>query len=181
MSFKYTSTHGLNRGAACILPMMISSSTEEIDQAMEKWVDPCNNFVFADINGDIGYLNRGRVPIRSMANAWLPVPGWTDEFEWKGDIPFNELARLSNPDAGYIVTANNRIVQSDYPYYIALSFAPEYRARRILDRVKELKDATIQDMMSIHSEIISIPAQTYLPLLLDMKIEDTFAIRARRR
>ena len=181
LSFKYTSTHGLNRGVECILPMMSSSSTEEIDQAMEKWVDPCNNFVFADINGDIGYLNRGRVPIRPMANAWLPVPGWTDEFEWKGDIPFSELARLSNPDTGYIVTANNRIVQSDYPYYIALSFAPEYRARRILDRVKELKDATIQDMMSIHSEMVSIPAQTYVPLLLEAKIEDSFSIRARKR
>jgi len=50
------------------------------------------------------------------------VPGWTGEYEWDGFVPFEELARIRNPDTGYIVTANNRIVGEDYPHYINLSF-----------------------------------------------------------
>ena len=98
-------------------------------------------------------------------NGWLPVPGWSGEYEWDGFVPFEELVRSKNPDTGYIVTANNRIAPDDYPHYIALHFAPEYRARRIKDRVEPLHEATVEDMASIHAEITSIPARTYAKLL----------------
>ena len=165
VAFKYTATSGTNRFSEAILPMLRSTSADELDESMRPWVDPCNNFVFADVHGNIGYLNRGRVPIRSMANAWLPVPGWTGQHEWDGDIPFEELARIRNPDTGLIVTANNRIVGQDYPYHISLDYAPEHRARRILGRLSDLRNATVEDMASVHSEKVSIPAQTYSRLL----------------
>ena len=135
-----------------MLKMLYASSADELDESMRTWVDPCNNFVFGDIHGDIGYLNRGQLPVRSMANAWLPVPGWTGEHDWRGTVPFDELARSRNPETGFIVTANNRIVGQEYPrYYIALDFFPDYRARRIVDRLKVLTGATVEDMASIHS------------------------------
>ena len=168
LAFKYTATAAPNLGFECLRRMLYAQNADELDESMRDWVDPCNNFVFADVDGDIGYLNRGQVPIRSIANAWLPVPGWTGEHEWEGMIPFEDLARIRNPKDGLIVTANNRIVGEDYPYHIALSFAPDYRARRILDRLRGLHKATVEDMAAIHSEIVSIPAQVYSEFLANL-------------
>ena len=77
-----------------------------MDIAMKNWVDPCNNFVFADTKGSIQYLNRGKIPVRPKENVWLPVPGWTGENEWDGYIPHNDLPRITNPSSGFIITAN---------------------------------------------------------------------------
>ena len=151
---KQTSTAGPNAWAECLPPMLRSRSVDDMDEAMRGWVDPCNNFVFADVDGDVEYLNRGRLPVRPALNGWLPVPGWSGEYEWDGFVPFEELVRSKNPDTGYIVTANNRIAPDDYPHYIALHYAPEYRARRIKDRVEKLDAATVEDMAGIHAEII---------------------------
>ena len=181
VAFKYTTTSGPNKGFQCLPRMLKVTSVDEIDESMRDWVDPSNNFLFADVHGNIGYLNRGRLPIRSKANAWLPVPGWTSEYEWRGFVPFEELVRLRNPDAGYIVTANNRIVNDDYPHYIALDFAPEFRARRITDRLKGLDKATVQDMVSIHAEKVSVPGKTYARLLSQVQPLDDFSVQAQQR
>jgi len=178
LAFKYTATAAPNSGFECFLPMLRASSADELDASMEKWVDPCNNFVFADVYGDIGYLNRGVVPIRSMANAWLPVPGWTGEHEWQGNIPFDHLARMRNPDAGFIVTANNRIIGDDYPYYIGLNYVPEYRARRIYERLKDMTAATVKDMGSVHMERISIPGRILTERLSEIEPADDFGAQA---
>jgi penicillin G amidase len=137
--------------------------------------------VFADVHGNIGYLNRGKVPIRSIANAWLPVPGWTGEYEWQDDIPFEAVARLHNPDTGFIVTANNRIVGHDYPYYLSLDNAPEYHARRILHRLKPLTQATVEDMRAIHAERVSIPAQVYMRWVAEIEPQDALSASAKER
>ena len=179
ISFRYTATAEPNHGSESILQMLKVTSADELDESMRAWVDPCNSFLYADVHGDIGYLNRGKVPIRSMANAWLPAPGWTGEHEWRGYIPFEELARSRNPDTGYIVTANNCIVGHDYPYYIALDFAPEYRARRITERLKPMRNATVEDMAAVHADRVSIPARTYVRLITHVETEDEFSARAK--
>ena len=181
LAFKYTATAEPNPGAQATLEMLTATRADELDESMRAWVDPCNNFLFADVHGDIGYLNRGRVPIRSMANAWLPVPGWTGEHEWQGHIPFEELARSRNPDTGYIVTANNRIVGAEYPYFIALDFAPEYRARRVTERVKTMTRATVEDMAGVHADRTSIPAQTYARLLAGVEPLDEYSAKAQAK
>jgi len=158
LAFRYTATAAPYLGFECLLPMMKASSVDELNEAMRRWVDPGNNLVSADVQGNIAYLNRGQVPLRPLANAWLPVPGWTGEHEWQGNIPFEALPRLRNPSAGFIVSANNRIPDQDYPYYIALSYAPESRARRIYQRLSNLTGATGKDMRSIHGDSLSIPA-----------------------
>jgi penicillin amidase len=178
IAFKYTATAAPNRGFQCLLPMLQATSVEAMDEAMRDWVDPCNNLLCVDVHGNIAYLNRGQVPLRPLANAWLPVPGWSGEYEWQGYIPFEELARVRNPDPGYIVTANNRIAGQDYPYYIALDFAPDYRARRIMARLQPMQQATVADMAAVHAERLSIPAQVYVKLLAQVTPLDTWSARA---
>ncbi len=178
IAFKYTATAFPYVGFDCLLPMMKAASVDEMDAAMKKWIDPCNNYLFTDTNGDIAYLHRGRVPIRSMANAWLPVPGWTGDYEWQGDIPFEDMSRIRNPETGFIVTANNRIAGKDYPYYIALNYVPEFRARRIWNRLADMPAATAEMMQAVHGDCISIPAGVLSKLIADIEPTDDFHARA---
>jgi len=178
LAFAYTATAFPYRGFECLLPMMKAASVDELNESMRRWVDPCNNLVSADVHGNIAYLHRGQVPIRSMSNAWLPVPGWSGEHEWQGSIPFEKLSRLRNPSTGFIVSANNRIPDEKYPYYIALSYGPEYRARRIYERLGNLAGATVEDMRSIHGDSLSIPAQVFIKLIAAAKPADEWSARA---
>ena len=178
IAFRYTQTAEPNRTAEALLMMMRARSATELDASMEEWVDPVNNFLFADVDGNIGYLTRGKVPIRTRSNGWLPVPGWTGEHEWRGYIPFDEMPRSHNPEQNYIVTANQRVVGRDYPYYIALDHSPEFRAKRISVRLGELDSATAEDMERVHAERTSIPARHYLPKLTALTPADDMGKQA---
>ena len=179
IAFKYTATDGPNRGLEALLLQLRSRSVDEMDEAMRGWVDPCNNYVFGDVDGEVAYLTRGKVPVRSMANAWLPVPGWTGDHEWEGFIPFEEMPRIRNPKNGFIVTANNKQVDDDYPYYISVQYATEHRARRIYDRLKEMPNATVEDMGDVHAERVSIPGLAYRKLLAEVEPADELSTEAR--
>ena len=176
LALKYTALEQPNTWADSLLTMMTAGSAAAMDEAMRPWVDPVNSFVFADVHGEIRYLMRGKVPQRSSANRWLPVPGWTGEHEWGGCIPFEELPRAKSPDTDYIVTANNRIAGSDYPYYIAFDYAPGFRAERITTRLMEMeKGVSPEDAPSIQAERKSIPAMEYLNALKDVEPLDSIS------
>ena len=165
LALKYTATDGPKPWPDIIPTMLRASDSDELAESMRGWVDPANNFVFADVDGNIGYLSRGEIPIRSGQNARLPVPGWKEEYEWQGNIPFEEMPRSINPPEGYIVTANNKPVGDDYPYYISSEFTPGFRAERVREGLLALDKPTAADMAKVHSERISIPAQAYVKYL----------------
>lgn len=139
---------------------MKSQSADELEKAFDTWTDRVNNYPYADVHGNFGYLFKGRVPARTGANGWGPIPGWTGEYEWNGFIPNAELPRSKNPDCGWIVTCNQRVVDEDYEHYLTHLYGTDYRARRIRDRIEEISDrkATVADMSSIHADTVSIPA-----------------------
>ncbi len=180
LALRYSATDVPNPGFGTFLPMLRATSVDELDATMRDWVDPANNFVMADCQGTTGYLMRGRVPLRSRANGWLPVPGWTGEHEWDGDIPFAELPRVRNPQTGWIVTANNRIVDDAYPHYVALDWAPPTRAQRIISRVQDLTGATVADMAAIHAERVSLPSRVFVAQLDQIAPRDERAAEAKR-
>jgi penicillin amidase len=180
LALRYTATDLPNRGFQTFLPMLRATSVDELDATMRDWVDPGNNFMMADRHGTIGYVMRGRVPIRSRANGWLSVPGWTGEHEWEGDIPFEALPRVRNPETGWIATANNRIVDDSYPYYVALDWAPPSRAQRVIARVQDLTGATVADMAAIHAERVSLPSRIFVAALAGIAPSDQRAAEAKR-
>ena len=179
LAFRYTATAEPNTWAEALLTMLRVKSADDLEGAMLPWVDPCNNLLFADVQGNIGYRTRGQLPTRSGANAWLPVPGWTGEHEWTGVVPFQEMPRVRNPETGYIVTANNRVVGEEYPHYIALEYAPGFRARRITDRLLALDKARVEDMAPIHGDKTSIPAQAFARLLQRVNPLDEASAKAK--
>ena len=148
---------------------------------MRAWVEPVNNLVFADVDGHIGYRARGHVPLRSMANAWVPVPGWTGEHEWRGMIPFEEMPVLRDPDAGFVATANGPIAGASYPHYIGLDYAPSFRTRRVVARIEALEKATVDDMAAIHADRVCIPARELVGLLGRLRVSAAAEPASRRR
>jgi penicillin amidase len=128
---------------------------------------PSLNFVYADSAGNIGYTLAGKIPKRPNAPTLLPVDGWDETSDWQGFIPFDELPRLFNPPSGVIATANNRIADDAYPYYLAHFFEPPHRVRRIHDRLNAQAKLTRTDMKNIQLDDFSLHALELIEALRD--------------
>jgi penicillin amidase len=99
--------------------------------ALSHHVAPTLNFMYSDTEGNIGYLGAGKIPVRIKGKGQTPVIGGASDYQWRGYIPFSELPQSYNPDKGYIISANNKVVGEDYPYHISFDWAPPARAQRI--------------------------------------------------
>ncbi|MGQ0545255.1 MAG: penicillin acylase family protein [Betaproteobacteria bacterium] len=102
--------------------------------ALHDFHAPQQNVTYADLEGNIGFVAAGRVPMRKPGNdrmGLVPAPGWDSRYDWAGYIPFDELPRLYNPGDGVIVTANHKITPPGYPHHITFEWQPPYRASRI--------------------------------------------------
>jgi len=137
---------------------------------MRSWVEPANNLIAADTDGSIGYLTRGRIPIRSRPEAaWGPVPAGDPGFGWRGFVAFADMPRLQNPDGGFLFSANNRILAAADGPYLSLDTAAPWRARRIVDTIAGLAEATVDDMAALHRDVVSLPARRLTRLLGDWR------------
>ena len=146
-----------------------ATNWEEFREAMREWDVPPQNVIYADKEGNIGYIMAGAIPVRARGQGLLPSPGWTGEYEWVGFIPFDELPQTYNPEQHFIVTANNRVVDDNYPYYITNEWLNGYRAQRIRDLLlaKSGKGKlSLSDMAAIQADQYSIPASHIVPHLL---------------
>ncbi|RLC87289.1 MAG: penicillin acylase family protein [Chloroflexi bacterium] len=145
---------------------------EEFRDALRYWDVPSQNFVYADVDGNIGYQAPGRIPIRASGDGSMPVPGWTGEYEWVDYIPFDELPRAFNPPEGYIVTANNAVVEPDYPYFLSMDWAPGYRARRIVELIEADPSLSLADMQAIQGDSSPAWAREIMPYLRSLSGDD---------
>jgi penicillin amidase len=134
----------------------------EFQTALKLYTAPMQNMVYADVDGHIGYTAAGRVPLRQSGDGSLPYDGSTDAGEWTGFIPFEKLPRLFDPPSGIIVTANQRVVGNDYPYFLTHEWAAPYRARRILEMLEAKPKLTAEDFRAIQGDTYSIPASIFV-------------------
>ena len=134
---------------------------DEFTAALRGYTPPTQNIVYADSTGNIGYYAAGLVPIRNSGDGSVPYDGAKDDGEWTGFISFEKLPHLFNPPSGIVVTANQRIVGTDYPYFLTHSWAQPYRARRILDLLQQKKKITADDFRAILGDTYSIAAATF--------------------
>jgi penicillin G amidase len=165
LSLRYTATDGACRGFEALRPMLAARTVSELHEAQREWVDPVNNLVSADTLGNIGYLTRGYLPIRSsQAHREFPAPGWTGEHEWTGRVPFEQLPQAINPPEGVIFTANQQIVPGDEPY-IAHRFAVPSRAERIRELLAARSKHSPAELAAMQGDTTSRPARTWVTLL----------------
>jgi penicillin amidase len=118
---------------------------------------PASNLIWADRHGSIGYKLVGRLPLRRGGSPDLPKPGWSGEFEWDGTVPYEELPEVIDPESGYLVTANNRIVGDDYPHHITSDWLDGFRAKRIEELLEATEKHDLDGFEAIQTDNLSLP------------------------
>ncbi|TRZ68139.1 MAG: penicillin acylase family protein [Rhodocyclaceae bacterium] len=137
--------------------------------AARDFHSPQQNILYADVDGNIGYLAPGRVPIRRSDNDLMglaPSLGWEAKYDWQGFIPFDELPRQYNPVSGTIATANEKITPPGYPHWISSHWEPPFRARRIAELLAAREHHDLAGFAAMQADVRSLYAREVLPLLL---------------
>ncbi|CAN5444074.1 penicillin acylase family protein [soil metagenome] len=161
-----------------IINLNQATNWDQFNQALDDWSVPAQNVTFADAQGNIGYRLAGKAPVRDKNLGLVPAPGWTDQYEWSGMIPVAELPRLYNPESGKIVTANNKLVGDDYPYFLGVEFDPGWRAARIEEMLNRKDRHTLRDMEELQLDTSSKYAQALTPWLAIFSSSDEWEMVA---
>lgn len=139
---------------------MISKSADDLEKAFDKWTDRTNNYPYADSDKNFGYKFAGAVPVRNRQHHWGIAKGWDPKNIVNKEVPRQDLPMSRNPKTGWVVTCNQKVVDADYPYFMSIAFAPEYRARVLVEYINNCsKKMDISNMLEMHNQIISIPAK----------------------
>ena len=149
-----------------------AASLDAFRRAVRDIECPGQNFVYADVDGTIGYQCTGTYPVRGAGDGTAPVPGWTSEHEWTGWIPFEELPASQDPRRGFVVTANHRVHPIDYPHLIGHDFHTPHRARRITARLEAGGSHDVASMAAIQTDTVSLPAREVVGRLAAVASDD---------
>ncbi|HZM32903.1 MAG TPA: penicillin acylase family protein [Burkholderiales bacterium] len=152
------------------LKLARAENWEQFLEALRDFHVPQQNVTYADVDGNIGFVAAGKVPVRKPGNArkgLAPAPGSDTRYDWAGAIPFDELPRAYNPPSGAIVTANHKITPSKYPHYITSEWQPPYRARRIEELLAAVRHHGAPSFARIQLDTYSLAARELLPFLLE--------------
>ncbi|MBI5670395.1 MAG: penicillin acylase family protein [Chloroflexi bacterium] len=162
---------------------------DDFREALRYWDVPSQNFVYADVDGNIGYQTPGRIPIRAAGHTGLlPVDGSTDRYEWRGFIPFDDLPRVLNPDSGFIHSANEALVPPEYYEQLRDQLADEfgadsnyvisqywdygYRGQRIVQLLQEYQPHSAETFAAIHGDNFNGSASELMPVLAAVDMGD---------
>ncbi len=151
-----------------VLALNKAQSWDQFRSALTKWEAPCLNFVYADVEGNIGYQLAGKVPVRGKGNGMLPAPGWDPSYDWAGFIPFDEMPNSFNPPDGIIVSANNKIVDDDYPYLLSHEWVDGYRAGRLTEALADAKRVDVDSAAKLQLDLLSLPGRELVKLIEDL-------------
>ena len=156
LAFRWTALDDEDATIAAFLHLNEAKNWADFTSALKDFVVPSQNFVYADVDGHIGYYAPGHIPIRSS------------DGEWSGWIPFDDLPHAFDPPTHFIVTANNRPASpTGYPYFIANEYPNPYRAERIQSLLRQKTKLTPADFQAIQADTLSLHAKEMLPRLLE--------------
>ena len=139
---------------------------QEFLLAMDKHYCPSLNMVYADVDGNIGWMGGSIAPIRPNWNGLLPVPG-NGEYEWAGYLDTRKLPRIFNPQEGFFASANQYNLPDGYPHIdvSAHEWTLPYRYGRIMEVLGSGRKITLGDSMRLQLDELSLPARELVPLL----------------
>lgn len=147
------------------------------------WFIPSHSIVYADVDGNIGYLGVALSPVRRNWDGLLPVPGKDGQYEWEGYVQFANLPSSFNPAAGFVNTSNNDVVPKIVPGYdlpLGFEYSQPFRYNRVLEVLKSKPRFDLADMQALQQDTLSLPARTLAPLVLDLVLPRESLIRAQR-
>ncbi|WP_328434467.1 penicillin acylase family protein [Streptomyces sp. NBC_00425] len=151
---------------------------KDFRKAAELFDVPSQNLVYADRQNHIGYQLPGKIPTRAKGvDGAVPAEGWDSRYRWRGYIKFDELPYEYDPARGYIVTANQAVIDKDkYPYTLTTDWGYGARSQRITDLIKsKIKGGgkiSTDDMRQMQLDDDSQIAKLLRPYLLKINLKD---------
>jgi len=167
ISVKWAFNGGLQPAKASYL-LAKAKDIEDLKEALETWELPSFNFVFADSKGNIGYWCCATVPIRSKGDGFLPVPGWTGEYEWKGYLPFAMRPHIINPKEEFFANANTKVAIENYQHFISNYYEPADRITRINQLLKAGDKLSVEEMQKMQQDVFCVLASELTPKILQV-------------
>lgn len=154
-------------GAAYLgsLSVARAQNQAEFQRALESWKIPSLNFVYADVDGNIGWVAAALTPVRKNHNGLLPVPGWTGSYEWQRYLSVAELPQRFNPPEHWLASANHNIIPPGYKHEIGYEFSPPHRYLRIQEVLGGAKKLDLDRYQKLQHDAVSIPGRTLGKLL----------------
>ncbi len=145
---------------------------DDFVDAMSLIDAPPLNVTYADIDNNIGYWVTGKVPVRASGDGSVPVPGWSGEYEWIGEVPFEEMPHALNPDQGYLVSCNHKIVPDNTPYFFGNMWMNGYRARRLVELIESCQEISFDDHKEFQMDVKCFPGLEFVDCLKNVTDPD---------
>ncbi len=164
MSMRWTALDA-TRELDAFLKINDAHNWEEFKNGVSYFNAPGQNFVYADRQGNIGYICGVKLPIRNSNAPTFVFDGTTSKSDWKGFVPFDELPMMFNPKQGFIATANNKTIKN-YPYHISNLWEPPSRIERITELLKSKEKHSVRDFEKYQNDFVSPYARELKPFIL---------------
>jgi penicillin amidase len=167
LSFSWIgSNEGSSQSIGTWLDVIASPAAIDAMDVVRECPQPTLCWMFADREGHIGMQAAGWLPKRNPANSGLlPVPAWDEANHWRGRIESYQLPRIYDPSEGFIASANENINPPGGPMLVTMP-VPDYRKRRLVERLHELSHATVRDMQQLQYDVVSLQARDLLKIFL---------------
>lgn len=165
LSLRWTGHDADDQTIGAFLRVGLATTWDEFTVALTGFHGPPQNFVYADVHGNIGYVAPGALPVRPRGRGMWPSPGWSSDHVWQGYRPVDEWPRIYNPSRGFVATANNPPFEGEAEQVISTSWEPGYRAARITELLDAAGPLTVDEVAAMQRDVVSLQARTLLPWL----------------
>jgi penicillin amidase len=162
LALKWSALESSDRTLPAIRALNRAQNVADAERALGDFQIVTQSMVLTDTDGRIGFVVTGRIPRRTADNdlrGIAPSPGWDARYDWDGYLPYSEAPRLMDPASGFIATANNRIVSSEYPHHLTFDWFAPYRLRRIEQLVGAREKHDVASTRAIQADVLSLPAR----------------------
>lgn len=165
ISFRWTALESGNEFES-FLQINKAADWNDFRNALSKFTAPGQNFIYADASGNIGYICAAKLPVRNNNSPTFITEISSQENNWQGFVPYEEMPFLYNPVENFIATANNK-TKYDFPYHISNFWEPTSRIERIRELINSRSKLTKEDFKSFQNDYFSYYAKNVIPYLLD--------------
>ncbi len=167
-------------GIRSLLALQSASDWGEFRKALETYAAPASSFLYADVDGNIGLQVAGDLPIRTIPTEFLPVPGRTRYYDWRGFINFEQLPSVFGDNLPFLI-ASTHPVDAGFPHRLAWLWRGSGGAERVRERLRKARGIELEDVLAIQRERVSRNAtEDVRRILKDASPHTDHAKRVRR-
>ena len=177
LALKWTG-HEVSREMKSIYLLNRAQNMDEFYESITYFEVPPQNICFGHAKGDIGMWVQGRFPLKWKEQGKFVMDGSDARYDWKTFVPQEHVIHETNPERGFVSSANEHPADETYPYYMHYYNFDYHRGRRVKERLEALSQVRVEDLMELQNDNFNYIASELLPFLLDSLRRENFGSRA---